>query len=181
MVLDVLAHQRRCALIVVDHVARQRPYQAWSRTDEHAMNTNAVALTTTLDRDNGVTILGQAQMQQLAGGQVSSDSVLELHLIERPFPRGCNEAATKIPRTQFPARMVGWRRRDVGLARWRGKRKCELVFVNGWKRRRLVCASRRHPGIVVGHPGEIAECGVPFQKMLSAGSLWIKNLSLCSY
>ena len=51
---------------------------------------------------------------------------------------------------------------------------CRLVPV-------LAEASWRQPGIVFGHPVKIARCGVLFHKMLSADSLWIKILSLCSY
>ena len=71
--LDVVAQQRRRAPIVVHDVAGQRAHGARLGADEHPVQAQPVAVGLPAHRDHAVVVVGQPQLQRLAGRQVERE------------------------------------------------------------------------------------------------------------
>jgi hypothetical protein len=78
VLLDVLAEQHRRAPIVVHHVARERPHDARLGAHEHAVQAQAVSVRLPPHRDHAVVVVGEVQLQHLAGRQVQTQRLGDL-------------------------------------------------------------------------------------------------------
>jgi hypothetical protein len=57
----------------VDDVARERPHDARPRVDEHAVQAQAVAVGLPAHGDHAVVIVGEGELERLAGRQVERE------------------------------------------------------------------------------------------------------------